>query len=65
MRKGYILGIGIAVAALIGLTACTPFGPGYRQPYGGPGGMMGGGGGTMGSGGGMMGGLALPIGPTQ
>ena len=53
MREGYILGIGIAVAALIGLTACTPFGAGYRQPYGGPGGMMGGG--MMGSGG-MMGG---------
>mgnify|MGYP001569676752 CR=1 FL=1 len=53
MRKGYISGIGIAVAALIGLTACAPFGPGYGQPYGGPGGMMGGG--MMGSGG-MMGG---------
>lgn len=54
MRRWYI-GIGIVVAALIGLAACTPFGgPGYGQPYGGPGGMMGGG--MMGGGGGMMGG---------
>ncbi len=54
MRKRYMLGIGIVVAALSGLAACMPFGgPAYRQPYSGPGGMMGGG--MMGPGG-MMGG---------